>query len=42
MEFHKVTKEIEEKVCNDRMEGIAESAQALKKKLEEIAELARG
>ena len=41
MELHKVAKEIEEKARNDRMERIAESAQALKKKLEEIAALAR-
>jgi len=37
-----VAKKIEKQTRNDRLEGIAESAQALKEKLNEIAGLARG
>lgn len=42
MEVYGVAKKIEKQTRNDRLEGIAESAQALKEKLNEIAELARG
>lgn len=42
MEVYEVAKKIEKQTRNDRLEGIAESAQALKEKLNEIAELARG
>ena len=41
MEAHEAAKKIEEEARNDRLEGIAESAQVLKKKLDVIAELAR-
>jgi len=42
MEVYGVAKKIENQTRNDRLEGIAESAQALKEKLNEIAGLARG
>ena len=42
MEVYGVAKKIEKQTRNDRLEGIAESAQALKEKLNEIAGLARG
>ncbi|RLB26429.1 MAG: hypothetical protein DRG66_06855 [Deltaproteobacteria bacterium] len=42
MEVYEVAKKIEKQTRNDRLEGIAESAQALKEKLNEIAGLARG
>lgn len=42
MEVYEVAKKIEKQTRNDRLEGIAESAQALKEKLNEITGLARG
>jgi HPt (histidine-containing phosphotransfer) domain-containing protein len=42
MEVYEVAKKIEKQTRNDRLKGIAESAQALKEKLNEIAGLARG
>jgi HPt (histidine-containing phosphotransfer) domain-containing protein len=39
MEISEIAKEIEGKARSDRLEEIAESAQSIKKKLDEIAEL---
>jgi two-component system sensor histidine kinase TorS len=39
MEISEIAKEIEEKARNNRLEEIAGSTQAIKKKIEEIAEL---
>jgi HPt (histidine-containing phosphotransfer) domain-containing protein len=41
-EAQEAAKEIEEKARNERLEGITESVQVLKKKLDLIAELVRG
>ena len=42
MEISETAKEIEDKARNELLEGITEAAQILKKKLGEIAGLARG
>jgi len=42
IEVFETAKEIEEKAGNDRLEGMAESAQVLKKRLDVIAEVAAG
>ena len=42
MELYEAAKRIEKQARNDRLEGTAEDAQALKEKLDEIAGLARG
>jgi len=42
MEISEIAKEIEEKARNNRLEEIAKSAQAIKKKIEEIARLMLG
>ena len=42
LEVYEIAREIEDKALNDRLEGITESVQVLKKKLEMIAELSCG
>jgi len=42
MEFYEAAKKIEKQTRNDRLEGTAEDSQALKEKMDIIAENARG